>query len=188
MIGVVHGVHAFMPILLEQEGGGHVVNTASLAGLTTGPGPALYSVTKFGVVALSEHLYHELKLAGASVSVSVLCPGFVSTEILKNSPQNRPAEFPDASETPTGPMAEAFQEWFNEQVEQGLSPRAVGDHVLSAIRDDRFYILTHPGETAMIEHRMKAIIAGENPTLLPPSGLKALIAKMAARGVTPGSG
>ena len=97
LMGVIYGVRTFVPLMLEQGAGGHVVNTASMAGLTTGPGDALYGVTKFGVVALSEHLFRELRLAGGAVSVSVLCPGFVSTNILENS-QFRASEYPDASE------------------------------------------------------------------------------------------
>ena len=177
LMGVVHGVRTFLPIMLEQGEESHIVNTASLAGLTTGAGSALYAVTKFGVVALSEHLHHELALAGAKTSASVLCPGYVATNIL-DSERNRPPEAKDSSPLPTGPQAEAFQEWFREQLRNGLSPRSVGDQVLSAIRDERFYILTDPDWNPMIEQRMKSILDGRNPSLVPSPGFESLVEKL----------
>ncbi len=181
LMGVIHGVRTFLPILLEQ-GDGHIVNTASLAGLITGPDNALYGVTKFGVVALSEHVYLELKRSGAAVSASVLCPGYVDTNILKNS-EIRPAEFPDAAPPAEGPVVDIFREWFTEQLAQGLSPREVGDQVLSAIREDRFYILTHPDWSYLIEHRLKTILSGQNPTPMPPPGFQSLLTRLQAAGI-----
>ena len=70
-----------------------------------------------------------------------------------------------------GPVADAFREWFTEQLQQGLNPRRVGDQVLAAIRDDRFYILTHPEWNGIIEHRMRAILAGDNPSVAPATRL-----------------
>lgn len=75
--GVIHGVHSFVPLMLQQGDEGHIVNTASIAGLTGGPGLAVYKVSKHGVVSISETLYHELALQGAKIGVSVLCPGWV---------------------------------------------------------------------------------------------------------------
>ena len=177
LMGVVHGVRTFLPIMLEQGEESHIVKTASLAGLTTGPGSALYAVTKFGVVALSEHLHHELAQAGAKTKASVLCPGYVATNIL-DSERNRPSELKEASALPTGPQAEAFQEWFREQLRNGLSPHSVGDQVLSAIRDERFYILTDPDWNPMIERRMKSILDGRNPSLVLPPGFESLVEKL----------
>ena len=177
LMGVVHGVRTFLPLMLEQGAESHIVNTASLAGLTTGPGSALYAVTKFGVVALSEHLYHELELAGAKTNVSVLCPGYVATNIME-SDRNRPAGLKSTSPLPTGPQAEAFEAWFREQIRNGLSPRSVGDQVLSAIRDERFYILTHPAWNPRIEQRMKRILDGRNPGIVPPPGIESLMQKL----------
>ncbi len=177
LMGVVHGVRTFVPIMLEQGEESHIVNTASLAGLTTGPGSALYAVTKFGVVALSEHIHHELALAGTKTKVSVLCPGYVATNIV-DSERNRPPELEDTSPLPTGPQAEAFQEWFREQLRNGLSPRSVGDQVLSAIREERFYILTDPDWNHMIEQRMKSLLDGRNPTMVPPPGFELLMEKL----------
>ena len=90
--GVIHGVRTFVPIMLEQKTEGHIVNTASMAGLVSGPFMSIYNVTKHGVVTLSESLHHELAMQNAPVKVSVLCPGFVRTNIL-DSERNRPAEY-----------------------------------------------------------------------------------------------
>src|SRR4029450_3589488 len=165
LMGAIYGVRTFLPILIDQGGEGHIVNTASLAGLVTG-GNTPYAVTKFGVVALSEGVYLELKQGGYRPSISVLCPGFVNTNIL-DCARNRPRELAETGAPMTGPIADAFREWFTEQLRQGLDPRRVGDQVLAAIREDRFYILTHPHWNGAVEHRMRAILAGENPTVLP---------------------
>jgi NAD(P)-dependent dehydrogenase (short-subunit alcohol dehydrogenase family) len=175
LMGVVHGVRTFVPIMLEQGSESHMVNTASLAGLVAGEGA--YGVTKFGVVALSESLHFDLERAGAKTKVSVLCPGFVTTNIM-DSERNRPVERKSASPLPTDPMAEAYVEWFREQIQSGLDPRSVGDQVLSAIREERFYILTHPQWNPVIEHRMKGILEGRNPSQAPIPGGESLLEKL----------
>src|SRR4029450_3126412 len=177
LMGVIYGVRTFLPILINQGAGGHIVNTASLAGLVTG-GNTPYAVTKFGVVALSEGVYLELKQGGYLPSISVLCPGFVNTNIFACA-RNRPPELADTAEPMTGAGVDVFREWFTEQLRQGLSPRRVGDQVLAAIRDDRFYILTHPDWNPLIERRMQNILAGENPNPLPPPGAESLLQKLA---------
>jgi short-subunit dehydrogenase len=136
-------------------------------------------VTKFGVVALSESLHFGLERAGAKTKVSVLCPGFVDTNIM-DSERNRPPELSDASPLPEGSIVEVMREWMEEQLAKGLSPRSVGDQVLSAIREERFYILTHPDWNPMIEHRMRAILDGQNPTMLPPPGSEGILEKLSA--------
>lgn len=178
LMGVVHGVRSFVPIMLEQGSESHIVNTASIAGLVAGADIASYAVTKFGVVALSEHLYLELEGAGAKTKVSVLCPGFVATKIM-DAERNRPADRPDASPAPTDPQSQIFYEWFSEQIDKGLTSRTVGDQVLSAIREERFYILTHPDWNYMIEHRVRNIMDGQNPSTMPPPGIESLVEKMA---------
>ncbi len=175
LMGVIHGVRTFVPIMLEQGTESHVVNTASMAGLVAGEGA--YGVTKFGVVALSESLHFDLERAGARTKVSVLCPGYVATNIME-SERNRPVELENASPSPTDPMAEAFVEWFREQLQNGLEPRSVGEQVLSAIREERFYILTHPEWNSMIEHRMKRILDGQNPSMIPAPGMDTLLEKL----------
>src|SRR4029077_14463276 len=178
LMGVIYGVRTFLPILINQGAGAHIVNTASLAGLVSGEN-TMYAVTKFGVVALSEGVYLELKRGGYLPGISVLCPGFVDTNIL-NSARNRPPELADTAAPMTGPIIDAFRQWFGDQVKQGVSPRRVGDQVLAAILDDRFYILNHPDWNPHIERRMHIILSGENPNPLPPPGAETLMQKLTA--------
>jgi NAD(P)-dependent dehydrogenase (short-subunit alcohol dehydrogenase family) len=170
LMGIVHGIRSFLPIMIAQDTEAHIVNTASLAGLI--PAGTLYGTSKFAVVGLSENVYLELQRGGFKPRMSVLCPSFVDTNIM-NSNRNRPAEF--AIETPAqpGPVALAIREWVSEQCKNGLSPRAVGEQVLVAIREERFYILTHPEYNPVIEQRMKDILSGANPTVWPSSGVEA---------------
>ncbi len=163
--GVIHGIHFFVPRMLEQRSEGHIVNTASMAGLTYGPGQSIYKVSKHGVVSLSETLYYELALRGASLKVSVLCPGLVSTNIL-DARRNRPARLQDASvKEPLSPQAEAVVQRFQQAVREAMPPGQVADIVFEAIREERFYILTHPTWKAAIQSRMEDILQERNPTL-----------------------
>ena len=163
--GVIHGIHFFVPRMLEQRSEGHIVNTASMAGLTYGPGQSIYKVSKHGVVSLSETLYYELALRGASLKVSVLCPGLVSTNIL-DARRNRPARLQDASvKEPLSPQAEAVVQRFQQAVREAMPPGQVADIVFEAIREERFYILTHPTWKAAIQIRMEDILQERNPTL-----------------------
>ncbi len=166
LMGVVHGIRSFLPVMIEQDTEAHIVNTASLAGLI--PSSALYGTTKFAVVGLSESTYLELQRGGHKPKMSVLCPGFVDTNII-DSERNRPAEFTDQTSR-QAPPDEAFRKWFSELLKNSLSPREVGKHVLAAIREERFYILTHPEWNALIEQRMKDILSGNNPTQRPLPG------------------
>lgn len=155
--GVINGVRAFMPVLLRQDAA-HVVNTASLAGVTTGIlGP--YSVTKHAVVALSEGLHFQLAQAGAHVGVSVLCPGWVRTRIGESS-RNRPADLEPAPELE--PESAAF---LRQLIETGMDPARVADHVVDAVRSGRFYVLTHPDMTDGIRRRAEEVLAGGPPGL-----------------------
>jgi NAD(P)-dependent dehydrogenase (short-subunit alcohol dehydrogenase family) len=153
--GVINGIRAFIPVLLEQDAA-HVVNTASLAGLTTGVlGP--YSVTKHGVVALSEGLHHQLAQRGASVGVSVLCPGWVRTRI-GDSDRNRPPDLEPA------PQLDPQQASVGRQLlESGMDPSEVAGHVVDAIRSGRFYVLTHPEFNEGIRRRAEEVLAGAPP-------------------------
>jgi len=178
LMGVIHGIRTFIPIMLEQDAESHIVNTASLAGLIAGADNAPYGVTKFGVVSLSEHIYLELQRAEAKTGISVLCPGFVATDIL-DAERNRLPELPDASPEPTGPEVELMREWVEESMRQGPSPRAVGDQVLSSIQEGRFYILTHPDWSHLIEQRVTDILQGQNPTPIVPPGIESLLEKLA---------
>jgi NAD(P)-dependent dehydrogenase (short-subunit alcohol dehydrogenase family) len=158
--GVINGLHAFLPRMLAAGEPGHVVNTASLAGHVAGPFLGPYSASKFAVVAISESLYHEMNIGGGAVGVSVLCPGWVDTNI-HSSERNRPAALASSAGMPAnGPAA-----MLKQVLASGMPPAEVASLVLGAIRDRRFYVLTHPDMTPAVETRMKAIVEGANPTL-----------------------
>ena len=160
--GVIHGVRVFVPIMLAQDTASHIVNTASMAGLISGPGLGVYRVTKHGVVTLSETLYHELAQRGAKVKVSVLCPGYVNTRIMEAA-RNRPVPLP-----PTQPQsAEEAARWdaMRHAVQTGMPPAQVADAVFKALRGDQFYILTHPEWKEGVRTRMEDILQERNPTL-----------------------
>jgi NAD(P)-dependent dehydrogenase (short-subunit alcohol dehydrogenase family) len=152
--GVVNGVRTFVPHLIEQ-GEGHVVNTASLAGLTTNPGLAAYNASKHAVVAISETLHRDLALSGhVGVGVSVLCPGFVATPIV-DDPVTR------AGRTEIGRL---IGEALATSVPTSMDPAEVATAVVAAVRDDRFYVLTHPEQTIpMVRARLDGIVEGRSP-------------------------
>ena len=161
--GVIHGVRAFVPRLLAQ-GEGHVVNTASVAGLISPPGMGAYNVTKHAVVALSESLYHDLRLRGSPVGVSVLCPAYVPTGIA-DSERNRPRELWNPGKKPS--KEEAL---LKKAVASGkLSADDVARAVVAAVKEERFYVLTHPRIKGAIRARMEDILderAPSNPLAL----------------------
>jgi NAD(P)-dependent dehydrogenase (short-subunit alcohol dehydrogenase family) len=151
--GVVHGIRAFLPIM-EDQGEGHIVNTASMAGLGPVPGAAPYAATKHAVVGLSESLRLELAAMASPVGVSVLCPAFVKTRLMEPEPQ-----------TIDSPMANAMNELLRAGVEGGIAASEVADQVHDAILADRFWILTHPEMRQVPVERMQRAAAQENPTL-----------------------
>jgi NAD(P)-dependent dehydrogenase (short-subunit alcohol dehydrogenase family) len=179
LMSVVYGHRTFLPIMLEQGTEGHIVNTASIAGLVAGIGTA-YAVTKAGVIALSEGTYLELQRSQSKIGVSVLCPAFVDTNIME-SQRNRPAELSHTAPVVRTPEVEVYLEWFQSQLKHGLKPREVGDQVLAAVRANQFYILTHPNFTPLVQDRMKRILASENPAMVPPPGFESLIQMLQAR-------
>lgn len=136
--GVIYGLNAFLPLFLEQNEG-HVVNTASLAGLGGVPGMGAYCASKFAVVGISESLFHELALSGANVGVSALCPGFVKTRIFE-SQRNMPNELMSYNEDP---RARAIADIAQSAVEAGIDASEVGQRVLDAVVNRKFWILTH---------------------------------------------
>ena len=158
--GVIHGVRTFLPIMLQQGEEGHIVNTASLAGLM--PGRGIYGVTKQAVVALSESLYNELKLAEAKIGISVLCPGWVDTKIA-DADRNRPAALANAAEPLPDPRRDATTEIVRNFLKNGMPPAEIANQVFEAIRDDRLYIITHPEMDGIIKERFDKILARENP-------------------------
>jgi NAD(P)-dependent dehydrogenase (short-subunit alcohol dehydrogenase family) len=159
--GVVHGIRAFVPLLVDQ-GEGHVVNTGSLAGLLTPPFMGVYSATKHAVVAVSETLHKDLQLAGSPVGVSVLCPGFVRTGI-GHSDRNRPSWAAPAPAAEEAPLVEVGRQL----VAAGIDPALVADAVFAAVRANRFYIFTHPETKPAVAVRSKDILEERQPTMNP---------------------
>jgi NAD(P)-dependent dehydrogenase (short-subunit alcohol dehydrogenase family) len=166
LMGVLHGVRAFVPRMLAGGDEGHVVNTASVAGLVTAANP--YHVSKHGVACLTEGLYRDLRALGARVSASVLCPGLIRTAIL-DAERNRPAQF---GRTELERLPEDLQRWaggFRRSLEAGYEPEVVADAVHDAVLADRFYIVpAQPALQELIRVRMQDIIEQRNPTL--PAG------------------
>jgi NAD(P)-dependent dehydrogenase (short-subunit alcohol dehydrogenase family) len=138
LYGVIYGINAFLPLFLEQNEG-HVVNTASLAGLGGAPGMGPYCAAKFAVVGLSESLFHELALRGSQVGVSVLCPGFVKTRI-HESARNMPDALTSYNDEPA---AQLIAELASQAVNAGIDAEVVAGAVENAIRTNTFWILTH---------------------------------------------
>ncbi|MDQ1457740.1 MAG: hypothetical protein QOH28_3360 [Actinomycetota bacterium] len=160
--GVIHGVRAFVPLLMQQTEA-HIVNTASVAGLVAAPFMGPYNASKHAVVAISETLHHELALSAPQVRVSVLCPGWVNTNIAQSA-RNRPAHLQEGAAP--DPEAAALLRGF---IEQGMPPDEVAAKVLEAIREERFWILTHdePGDFWVdgVNQRLRSLGARANPQL-----------------------
>lgn len=165
--GVISGVRAFTPLFIDQ-GEGHIVNTASMAGLVSAPLMGVYNVSKHGVVTLSETLAAELEMVGATeVGVSVLCPGWVRTRI-HEAARNRP---PSEEPTSVQPMDENLREFIAGVIAGGLDPADVAAMVVHAIKTRSFYVLTHPDWARFVSDRTDRIVAGQNPVVASlPSG------------------
>jgi NAD(P)-dependent dehydrogenase (short-subunit alcohol dehydrogenase family) len=157
--GVVHGIRAFVPGLIEQ-GEGHVVNTASIAGLVAPGFMAPYNASKHAVVAISESLARDLRFVGSPVGVSVLCPGFVRTHI-DDPDRLRPEWAPPAPADDA--TASLVREGFRQFVQGGIEAERVADAVIAAVKADRFYILTHPELDEVVGQRARDIEAGASP-------------------------
>jgi NAD(P)-dependent dehydrogenase (short-subunit alcohol dehydrogenase family) len=165
--GVIHGVRTFTPLMLEtakKEPGyqGHIVNTASMAGLLNAPNMGIYNVSKHAVVSLSETLYHDLQLINAPIGASVLCPYFVPTGI-SQSQRNRPDDVKEEGTlTASQRAAQAVSE---KAVSSGkVSAAQVAERTFDAIRDGQFYIYSHPQALGNVQTRMEDIILQRNPT------------------------
>ena len=168
VMGVVHGVRNFTPMMLEAARAdpgyeGHIVNTASMAGLLNPPNMGIYNVSKHAVVSLTETLYQDLHLVTDQISASVLCPYFVPTGI-NQSHRNRPAAMKDAGAGPTR----------SQLIGQAMSDKAVGSgrvsaamvaqFVFDALRDDRFYIYSHPKALGNVQTRLEDVVQARNPS------------------------
>jgi NAD(P)-dependent dehydrogenase (short-subunit alcohol dehydrogenase family) len=159
LLGVVHGVRAFAPRLIAQDEG-HIVNTASVAGLISPPGMGAYCVSKHAVVTLSEALHHDLRERGSSVGVSVLCPAYVPTGIA-DSERNRP---PDLSLSGKSKERLAKEAALKKAVAAGkLSADDVARAVVAAVKQNRFYVLTHPGIKGAVRSRMEDLLEERAP-------------------------
>jgi NAD(P)-dependent dehydrogenase (short-subunit alcohol dehydrogenase family) len=168
IMGVAHGVRVFTPMMLEAAKKdasyqGHIVNTASMAGLLNAPNMGVYNVSKHAVVALSETLYQDLRLVTDQVSASVLCPFFVPTGI-SQSHRNRPEEFKQRGIKPTKSQM-IGQAMSDKAVSSGkVSAADVAQMVFDAIAEDRFYIYSHPKAIASVQTRLEDIMLARNPT------------------------
>jgi len=165
--GVVHGVRIFTPLMLEcakkdPAYQGHIVNTASMAGMLNAPTMGVYNVSKHAVVALSETLYQDLQLVEAPIGASVLCPYFVPTGI-SQSQRNRPSDVQNTS-APTASQV-AAQAMSNKAVSSGkVSAQQVAEWTFEAIRKQQFYIFSHPGALGNVQTRMEDIVLQRNPS------------------------
>jgi len=155
LMGVLHGIRTFLPHIRAHGEGGHIVNTASMAGMVSGLGFSPYAASKFAVVTMSEGLAMQLEPLG--IGVTVLCPGFVRTRI-SESGRNRPAHYgaarPPDPTSPAGALAARLAELGR----SGLDPSDVAAQVLTAIREDELYVFTHPEIRAELEERFAAIL------------------------------
>jgi NAD(P)-dependent dehydrogenase (short-subunit alcohol dehydrogenase family) len=163
--GVIHGVRLFTPMMLAQAQRdpsyrGHIVNTASMAGLLTPPNMGIYNTSKHAVVSLTETLYQDLRLVSEQVSASVLCPYFVPTGI-SHSERNRPQGLPAAQATVSQQIGQAMSE---KAVSSGkVSAADVAQKVFDAVAQDQFYVFSHPKALGNVQQRMEAILGIAQP-------------------------
>jgi NAD(P)-dependent dehydrogenase (short-subunit alcohol dehydrogenase family) len=156
LMGVVHGIRSFVPIMRSQNRG-YVVNTASMAGVTSGPGLAAYAATKHAVVAVSEALYKELLSEGSAVRVSVVCPGMVATSM------SAEAQAGAAQASGSASMPLALGDAIKNLGRNVITAERLADCVLTAIDDDQFWVFSHPERLAGISLRAKGMVEGINP-------------------------
>jgi len=166
--GPVLGVWAFLPAMLKQDTECHILCTSSMGGVMSTPFiGAPYNVSKFGVVALCETLSHELKLMGAKIGVSVLCPGYVNTRI-SDPERNRPADMQNdpawEAKRKAQKHVQMIQQMGTDGCKDGMAPQQVADIVFNAIQEDKFYIFTHPEWMMAAQMRTEEILQERNPT------------------------
>jgi NAD(P)-dependent dehydrogenase (short-subunit alcohol dehydrogenase family) len=168
VMGVVHGIRVFTPMMLEAAQAdpsyqGHMVNTASMAGLVNMPNMGVYNASKHAVVSISETLYHDLALVTDQVRASVLCPYFVPTGI-SQSHRNRPADLASAIERPT--KSQRISQYATDKAVQSgkVTAAQVAQTVFDAMGQDQFYIYSHPAALSSVQTRMEDIVQGKNPS------------------------
>lgn len=160
LMGVVHSIRAFIPRMIQQATQGHFVTTASVAGLVSGSGSPVYSMSKHGAVRVTEALYASLKERGLPIGVTLLCPGLVNTRIYQ-SERNRPdALMPSAGVADETPELQSIAD---ELYRSALSPEAVADQLFDAIQQGKFYAITSSNFDAAIRDRAGAILSRGNP-------------------------
>jgi NAD(P)-dependent dehydrogenase (short-subunit alcohol dehydrogenase family) len=159
--GVVHGLRAFVPAMVEANEG-HVVNTASLAALRAMAGMGPYCTSKHAVLAVSETLYMELAAQGSALQVHVLCPGFLRTKIA-DSTRNWLPKLGPAPEEKTDEGSQMLRQMLDELVEQGLPPEELADALLDAMATGRIFVTTHPELAEQLAAQRAAIVAGAGP-------------------------
>ncbi|MCU1359991.1 MAG: putative oxidoreductase [Ilumatobacteraceae bacterium] len=160
LYGVIHGIRAFLPIMQEQ-GEGHIVNTASIAGLIAVPGAAPYNATKSAIVAISEGLFIQLKATGSPIGVSVLVPGSVHTDLMRTG--SWPERLGGEPAPTSDPISQAIDTSLAESLETGMAPAELAAHALAAVREGRFWVFTHPELATMPVERMQRAVAQQNP-------------------------
>lgn len=158
--GLVHGIRAFVPRMLEQDAPAHILNTGSIAGLVSSPGLAVYKATKHAVVSISETLHHDLRAVKAKIGVSVLCPAGVETH-LSEAARNRPANLADATEPDYAAVVQ------HRDPSLMKSPDEIANLAFDAVREGRFYVLTHPSSEVLVDHRIEDLRLRQNPSELP---------------------
>ena len=162
--GVIHGVRSFVPRMIDQGTEGHIVNTASEAGITSSPGFAVYHATKHAVVAISESLHHDLWLARSKLKASVLCPWWVKTAIF-DSDRNRPAELKNEPASKARQKRDEIMETMSRETlnSSGQTPVEVAAKVFEAVKNESFYVITHPEIKERVRTRMEDIIEERTP-------------------------
>jgi NAD(P)-dependent dehydrogenase (short-subunit alcohol dehydrogenase family) len=166
LYGVLHGIRAFVPIFLKQGEPAHVINTVSMAGFTYGPTSSAYFVSKHAALALSESLYLELQNRGAPVGVTAVCPELVATRI-GHAERNRPLHLKRGDE-PASPERDAVEHAIKSAVATGISPDAIAERAITAMKEDRFYALAPEGDAwrHMCNARLELVRTASNPQML----------------------
>jgi NAD(P)-dependent dehydrogenase (short-subunit alcohol dehydrogenase family) len=156
--GILNGIHAFVPRMISQGTEGHIVNTASVAGLFGAPFEAPYAISKFAAFAATESLAHDLRAVGSSIKASVLCPGMITTNIV-DSDRHRP----DRLATEVTDDQKFVADYLAQAVADGMDPAEVARIVIAALRADQFLILTHESYPQQLIDRAEALVARRLP-------------------------
>ena len=167
--GVLHGIRSFVPILLEQGQPAHVVNVASMAAVTSGPLSAAYFMSKHAVLALSESLVHELRMKGAPIGVSVVCPELVATRI-GDAERNRPKHL-ERGDGPLPAETRSVEAAIRTATRTGVPPATIAQRTLEAILEDRFYVLAPKGDPWRMacDRRARDLLLARNPSIPGPA-------------------